>query len=130
LGFRKFYAFPTFPLTHFSQVDSVSDVYKAAENEVQITVYLKFVIMIRIVAITVLLFGLACGEAESPASGNSTETEDSSEGRIVGGENADIRNFPYQASIQVKHRNGYFHTCGGSIVNPSTIVSAAHCFYP
>ncbi|XP_034475772.1 trypsin beta [Drosophila innubila] len=46
------------------------------------------------------------------------------DGRIVGGQVTDIRNFPYQASIQL---NGQ-HICGGAIIGDYFILTAAHCF--
>lgn len=45
--------------------------------------------------------------------------------RIVGGFDIDIEMAPYQISLQ---RRGQ-HFCGGSIINPTTIVTAAHCKY-
>lgn len=43
--------------------------------------------------------------------------------RIVGGSEIDISDRAFQISLL----NGGFHYCGGSIVNPTTIVTAAHC---
>ncbi|XP_005191785.2 serine protease SP24D-like [Musca domestica] len=43
--------------------------------------------------------------------------------RILGGANANERQFPYQISL---HWGGA-HVCGGSIISPSYIVTAAHC---
>lgn len=45
------------------------------------------------------------------------------DGRIVGGEDANILNLPYQISLM---RFGG-HSCGGSILNENTILTAAHC---
>ncbi|KAF2885457.1 hypothetical protein ILUMI_20737 [Ignelater luminosus] len=45
------------------------------------------------------------------------------DGRIVGGENADIEDFPYQLSLQ--HYGS--HTCGASIISTTRAVTAAHC---
>ncbi|XP_043935380.1 transmembrane protease serine 4-like [Protopterus annectens] len=44
--------------------------------------------------------------------------------RIVGGDDTTIERWPWQVSLQY---NGN-HVCGGSIINPLWIVTAAHCF--
>ncbi|XP_055605054.1 uncharacterized protein LOC129753280 [Uranotaenia lowii] len=47
-------------------------------------------------------------------------------GRIVGGIDADIANYPYQLSLR---RNGG-HSCGASVISGHWALSAAHCTYP
>lgn len=43
--------------------------------------------------------------------------------RIVGGTPARIQDFPYIVSIQIYNQ----HICGGSIIKPDMILTAAHC---
>jgi trypsin len=43
--------------------------------------------------------------------------------RIVGGYEIDIEQAPYQVSLQSNNR----HICGGSLINPKWVLTAAHC---
>lgn len=43
---------------------------------------------------------------------------------IYNGKDADIRELPWQVSIQDE---SYFHFCGGAIIGPKHILTAAHC---
>ncbi|XP_017110420.1 trypsin alpha-like [Drosophila elegans] len=45
------------------------------------------------------------------------------EERIIGGQNIDIEQAPWQVSLQVKGQ----HYCGGSIYSKDIIITAAHC---
>lgn len=45
--------------------------------------------------------------------------------RIVGGNESSLAQWPWQVSLQFQ---GY-HLCGGSVITPLWIVTAAHCVY-
>ncbi|ERE90205.1 serine protease 55 [Cricetulus griseus] len=45
--------------------------------------------------------------------------------RIIGGQEAEVGEFPWQVSIQEKGH----HFCGGSIISEWWILTVAHCFY-
>merc|ERR1719443_1641074 len=47
------------------------------------------------------------------------------DGKIVGGEEAAPHSIPWQMSLRRKSDN--FHFCGGSVLGPNHVVSAAHC---
>uniref|UniRef100_H2V858 Elastase-1-like n=1 Tax=Takifugu rubripes TaxID=31033 RepID=H2V858_TAKRU len=50
-------------------------------------------------------------------------------GRVVGGQNAEPNKWKWQISLQLgSYEDGYFsHICGGSIIDPFYIMTAAHC---
>ncbi|KAH8291448.1 hypothetical protein KR054_011820, partial [Drosophila jambulina] len=50
-------------------------------------------------------------------------TDDGKDGRIVGGWETRITFFPHQVSLQLGTR----HACGGTILSPTIILTAAHC---
>jgi secreted trypsin-like serine protease len=52
---------------------------------------------------------------------------DSSSESIVGGQNAQPGQFPWQISLQFKSGQQFSHGCGGSILNSRWIVTAGHC---
>ncbi|CAL4082952.1 unnamed protein product, partial [Meganyctiphanes norvegica] len=47
--------------------------------------------------------------------------------RIVGGQDATKGQFPYQISFQEKILGFQAHFCGGTIISPTHVVTAAHC---
>ena len=50
-------------------------------------------------------------------------------GRIVGGEDVDILDYPWQASVQLQPQFGGAHFCGATILSDEWVLSAAHCFF-
>ncbi|XP_041425829.1 proproteinase E [Xenopus laevis] len=50
--------------------------------------------------------------------------------RVVNGEDAGPYSWPWQVSLQFLIRGGrYQHTCGGSLIAPSWVITAAHCIH-
>jgi secreted trypsin-like serine protease len=52
--------------------------------------------------------------------------------KIIGGRDAERNEFPYIVSLrrtEIESIQGISHICGGSIINETTILTAAHCLY-
>merc|ERR1719209_2554567 len=50
--------------------------------------------------------------------------EEEGGGRIVGGEDADVQEYPWQVGVEI---DGRFPWCGGSLISETEILTAAHC---
>ncbi len=50
-------------------------------------------------------------------------------GRIVGGEDVDILDYPWQTSVQLQPQFGGAHFCGATILSEEWVLGAAHCFF-
>jgi len=50
-----------------------------------------------------------------------------SQNRVVGGQDADIGEYPWQAFLRVTTNNSQEHECGGTIVGKRHIITAAQC---
>lgn len=46
--------------------------------------------------------------------------------KIIGGIETTIERYPYQVSLRFRNQ----HNCGGSILNPTRVLTAAHCIQP
>lgn len=49
------------------------------------------------------------------------------EDKIVGGSQVQPNSLPFQISLQRRYGSAYSHMCGGSILDATTILDAAHC---
>ncbi|XP_033822058.1 elastase-1-like [Periophthalmus magnuspinnatus] len=47
--------------------------------------------------------------------------------RVVGGEDAKPNSWPWQISLQYQSGSNYYHTCGGTLIAPGWVMTAAHC---
>ncbi|XP_070850199.1 elastase-1-like [Chaetodon trifascialis] len=47
--------------------------------------------------------------------------------RVVGGEVAEPNSWPWQISLQYRSSNGWYHTCGGTLIQRGWVMTAAHC---
>ncbi|KAH8421044.1 hypothetical protein KR222_005730, partial [Zaprionus bogoriensis] len=74
---------------------------------------------LRIVALVALLpAAIVVGQEQQPSLSAGPQ-----DGRIVGGWETNITHFPHQVSLQMGGR----HICGGSVIAPNVILTAAHC---
>lgn len=62
--------------------------------------------------------------ANIPVGDNSTYPDEEVEGKIVGGTQTTINDYPYALSLQYL----LSHICGGAVITPKYFLSAAHCF--
>lgn len=54
-------------------------------------------------------------------------TRQSSNSKIIGGQEAAEGQLPYQVSFQERVLGRWFHFCGGVIISPSFVLTAGHC---
>ncbi|NXU00504.1 CTRC protein, partial [Buphagus erythrorhynchus] len=47
--------------------------------------------------------------------------------RVVGGVDAVAHSWPWQISLQYTQSGSWYHTCGGTLIAPQWVLTAAHC---
>uniref|UniRef100_A0A8C3N747 Uncharacterized protein n=1 Tax=Geospiza parvula TaxID=87175 RepID=A0A8C3N747_GEOPR len=66
----------------------------------------------------VLVAAYGCGQPAVPPQLNS---------RVVGGEDAVAHSWPWQISLQYSRSGSWSHYCGGTLIAPQWVLTAAHC---
>ncbi|NWU72492.1 CTRC protein, partial [Pterocles burchelli] len=75
--------------------------------------------MLGAVCLVVLLgYAYGCGQPAVPPLLGS---------RVVGGEDAVPHSWPWQVSLQSLNAGTWQHLCGGTLIDPSWVLTAAHC---
>ncbi|XP_071305449.1 chymotrypsin-C-like [Agelaius tricolor] len=75
--------------------------------------------MLGAVCLVVLLgYAYGCGQPAVPPQLSS---------RVVGGEDAVAHSWPWQISLQYRSAGSWYHTCGGTLIAPQWVLTAAHC---
>lgn len=78
--------------------------------------------------IVCLVLGLSgANAADEKGSKASPQTIKVGGPRIINGEDADIKDYPWQVAILVRKSTGTF-LCGGSLIAQRRVLTAAHCF--
>lgn len=65
--------------------------------------------------------------ADSPKRAYSAQNSELVQGRIVGGTQIPVTAAPWQVKVNIERVGGGEGLCGGSIINATTVVTAAHC---
>lgn len=70
--------------------------------------------------------GFVCGVGEQMT----TTDANANPARIIGGDNALLKGFPWMATIGFVRQNRLNFDCGGSLISDRFVLTAAHCLHP
>ena len=73
------------------------------------------------------LAGLVAQATQAQQTFHCETTEGRTQARIVGGHYAEIRDWPWQVLVKGTAGDGSVLTCGGSMISPRWVLTAAHC---
>lgn len=75
----------------------------------------------------IAVFGVDVVSAQGPSRFECLNPDQRRVSRIVGGSTAREGMAPWQVSLQVRRDGQWSHSCGGSLIHPSWVLTAAHC---
>lgn len=71
--------------------------------------------------------GAECGLRTESSEARTPKGELQRKRRLVGGETSSENAWPWQVSLQMRSKRAHGHFCGGALIHPQFVLTAAHC---